>query len=61
MPVGLATPRAAVDGLPGPGPAGAGAPAGAGTPALFLNARGGRLSRQSAWTVLRGGGRAGRR
>ena len=26
--------------------------AGAGTPALFLNARGGRLSRQSAWTVL---------
>jgi integrase/recombinase XerD len=24
-----------------------------GTPALFLNARGGRLSRQSAWTVLR--------
>jgi integrase/recombinase XerD len=27
--------------------------AGAGTPALFLNARGGRLSRQSAWAVLR--------
>jgi integrase/recombinase XerD len=26
--------------------------AGQGTPALFLNARGGRLSRQSAWTVL---------
>jgi integrase/recombinase XerD len=26
---------------------------GHGTPALFLNARGGRLSRQSAWTVLR--------
>jgi integrase/recombinase XerD len=26
---------------------------GAGTGALFLNARGGRLSRQSAWTVLR--------
>ncbi len=26
---------------------------GTGTPALFLNARGGRLSRQSAWTVLR--------
>ncbi len=25
---------------------------GRGTPALFLNARGGRLSRQSAWTVL---------
>ena len=25
---------------------------GAGTPALFLNARGGRLSRQSAWAVL---------
>ena len=24
-----------------------------GTPALFLNARGGRLSRQSAWTILR--------
>jgi integrase/recombinase XerD len=28
------------------------AAAGRGTPALFLNARGGRLSRQSAWTVL---------
>jgi integrase/recombinase XerD len=27
--------------------------AGTGTPALFLNARGGRLSRQSAWTALR--------
>ena len=26
---------------------------GVGTPALFLNARGGRLSRQSAWAVLR--------
>jgi integrase/recombinase XerD len=26
--------------------------AGRGTPAVFLNARGGRLSRQSAWTVL---------
>jgi integrase/recombinase XerD len=25
---------------------------GKGTPALFLNARGGRLSRQSAWTIL---------
>ncbi len=33
---------------------------GRGTPALFLNARGGRLSRQSAWTVLtRTGQRAG--
>jgi integrase/recombinase XerD len=33
---------------------------GRGTPALFLNARGGRLSRQSAWTVLRAAaGRAG--
>jgi integrase/recombinase XerD len=30
------------------------AAAGRGTPALFLNARGGRLSRQSAWTVLKG-------
>ncbi len=29
------------------------ATAGRGTPALFLNARGSRLSRQSAWTVLR--------
>ena len=29
------------------------AEAGTGSPALFLNARGGRLSRQSAWTVLR--------
>ncbi|WP_089297832.1 site-specific tyrosine recombinase XerD [Actinoplanes regularis] len=28
------------------------AEAGRGTPAVFLNARGGRLSRQSAWTVL---------
>ncbi|TYL44966.1 site-specific tyrosine recombinase XerD [Nocardioides sp. BGMRC 2183] len=28
------------------------AASGAGTPALFLNARGGRLSRQSAWTAL---------
>lgn len=27
---------------------------GSGSPALFLNSRGGRLSRQSAWTVLRG-------
>ena len=26
---------------------------GSGTPALFLNARGGRLSRQSAWSILR--------
>jgi integrase/recombinase XerD len=34
--------------------------AGKGSPALFLNARGGRLSRQSAWTVLRAAaGRAG--
>jgi integrase/recombinase XerD len=36
--------------------AGAGGAPGRGrrqTPALFLNARGGRLSRQSAWTVLR--------
>ena len=33
---------------------------GTGTPALFLNARGGRLSRQSAWTVLvRAADRAG--
>jgi integrase/recombinase XerD len=33
---------------------------GRGTPALFLNARGGRLSRQSAWTVLgRAADRAG--
>ncbi|MFZ5869806.1 MAG: site-specific tyrosine recombinase XerD [Actinomycetota bacterium] len=29
------------------------AAAGRGTPAVFLNARGGRLSRQSAWAVLR--------
>jgi integrase/recombinase XerD len=28
------------------------AAAGRGTPAVFLNARGGRLSRQSAWTIL---------
>ena len=33
---------------------------GGGTPALFLNARGGRLSRQSAWTVIvRAADRAG--
>ncbi|WP_461003295.1 site-specific tyrosine recombinase XerD [Streptomonospora sediminis] len=30
------------------------AAAGRGVPALFLNARGGRLTRQGAWTVLRG-------
>ncbi len=29
------------------------AASGRGTPAVFLNARGGRLSRQSAWTILR--------
>jgi integrase/recombinase XerD len=29
------------------------APAGRGTPAVFLNRRGGRLSRQSAWAVMR--------
>lgn len=29
------------------------AQAGTGTPALFLNTRGGRLSRQSAWTILK--------
>jgi integrase/recombinase XerD len=29
------------------------AASGSGSPALFLNARGGRLSRQSAWTVLK--------
>ena len=34
--------------------------AGPGHPALFLNARGGRLSRQSAWTILQTRGRAGR-
>jgi len=28
--------------------------AGRGTPAVFLNSRGGQLSRQSAWTILRG-------
>ncbi len=30
------------------------AAAGTGTPALFLNARGGRLTRQSAWSILAG-------
>ena len=34
---------------------------GRGTPALFLNARGGRLTRQSAWVVLRAAAGAGRR
>ena len=33
------------------------ATAGSGSPALMLNARGGRLSRQSAWTVLRAAAR----
>jgi integrase/recombinase XerD len=33
------------------------AAAGRGTPALFLNVRGGRLSRQSAWAVLRAAAR----
>jgi integrase/recombinase XerD len=38
------------------------AAAGAGTPAVFVNARGGRLSRQSAWTAIRSAaGRAGLR
>jgi integrase/recombinase XerD len=42
--------------------AGAGRGVGRGVPAVFLNARGGRLSRQSAWTVLRAAaGRAGLR
>ena len=44
--------RDAVRRLPGARPARAGRGR-AGSPALFLNARGGRLSRQSAWTVLR--------
>jgi len=35
------------------------AAAGQGSPALFLNARGGRLSRQSAWAVLRAAARRG--
>jgi integrase/recombinase XerD len=36
------------------------AAAGRGTPAVFLNARGGPLSRQSAWTILqRAAGAAG--
>ena len=35
------------------------APHGRAPPALFLNARGGRLSRQSAWQVLQGRGRSG--
>ena len=46
--------------LPGAGPARAGRRPGAGAPAVFLNARGGPLSRQSAWTILRrAAGRAG--
>ena len=44
--------RSAVDGYLVRGRPGL-ASAGAGTPALFLNNRGGRLSRQSAWAVLR--------
>ena len=42
------------------GPARAARPAGRGTPALFLNTRGGRLSRQSAWAVAARRGRARR-
>ena len=48
----LVRPRGGV-GLPGARPARPWPSAGRGSPALFLNARGGRLSRQSAWTVLR--------
>ena len=40
--------------LPRAGPARRWPAAAAGSPALFLNARGARLSRQSAWHVLRG-------
>ena len=53
VPVGLATPARRVSALPGAGAARRWSRRGRGTPALFLNARGGRLSRQSAWTVLR--------
>ena len=42
----------AVGRLPRPARDPASSRPGKGTPALFLNARGGRLSRQSAWTVL---------
>ena len=44
--------REAVSTLPRARPARAGRRPATGTPALFLNARGGRLSRQSAWAVL---------
>ncbi|TDD95793.1 site-specific tyrosine recombinase XerD [Jiangella asiatica] len=48
------------DTLPSRGRRSTGDGAGRATPALFLNARGGRLSRQSAWAVLRtAAGRAG--
>ena len=54
MPVGSYAPRGG-GGLPGARPAGAGSagPGGGRGGALFLNARGGRLSRQSAWAILR--------
>ncbi len=46
--------RAAIDGyLVRARPVLAGGAGGKASPALFLNSRGGRLSRQSAWTVLR--------
>ena len=45
--------REAVVGLPGQGATGARDRPGAARTALFLNTRGGRLTRQSAWTVLR--------
>ena len=60
MPIGSYAARGG-DGLPGARPGRRSPRTGRGTPALFLNARGGRLSRQSAWTVLRRGRRAGRR
>ena len=52
VPVGRYAPDA-VDAYLVRGRAGAWPSRGSGVPALFLNSRGGRLSRQSAWTVLR--------
>lgn len=53
VPVGRFACRAAADYLTRARPALAGAGRGLGRGALFLNARGGALSRQSAWTILR--------
>ncbi|MGW9405741.1 site-specific tyrosine recombinase XerD [Arthrobacter sp. NPDC055585] len=53
VPLGSYAARALDDYLVRGRPGAAAKGKGKGTPALFLNARGGRLSRQSAWTILK--------